>query len=679
MMNLLIVQGPQRGQTVRLLNSRFVIGRDKSCDLQIPVPMISRRHCAIIRENSQFYLEDLGSRNGTCINGQRITDRVLLNEGDLIEVDDSALRFVADDAGVRSLPVAEDSEQTVVAEEQTKFPTIVATLDVSQDLRTQKNATAKLDAILALHRRIGLSLDVEDVIKRVLESTLEIFPQADRVIINLSRDQDARIPYAICTRTGGFSDSQTIGPISQTIIQRVLDEGVAVLSSDVRADDRFQQSRSIFEMGINSVMCVPLVGPSKSPVGLLTVDTQELDRAFEESDLDVLVTVARMAAQSMDYAQLHNQLIAVREQSEEALRRTNQTLKTVIKASPLPLFLLEANGHQVRIWNRAAEDTFGWGKAEVLNQTVPIFPPEWHQRFLEHCGAVLNDRSFTGAEFKAKTKQGELRDIELSGAPLRGGTGKTWAILCMAADVTELKQARDQLLQRERLAAIGETMAGIAHESRNALHRIHMGLTIIASGTRDSEIAETVEQTLQAGQELQQLYDDLRSYAAPIQLDYTDCDLRELAESVWNSLQPEWQQRNVHVSMDFSSEVACCQADRHRLRQVIRNVLENALSACSDPVAIDISLADMPSNIPPAKHLVICDNGPGIDEEQLPRIFEPFFTTKSSGTGLGMAISKRIMEAHGGTISVVNRQPSGAKFTLVIPQKPEIKSLEVSG
>ena len=108
--------------------------------------------------------------------------------------------------------------------------------------------------------------------------------------------------------------------------------------------------------------------------------------------------------------------------------------------------------------------------------------------------------------------------------------------------------------------------------------------------------------------------------------------------------------------------------DPFRLEQVFRNILDNSLAACADPVAIEIRSAAAEIDGQPALRIIVRDHGPGLSPEQRQRIFEPFFTTKTRGTGLGMPITKRIVEAHGGTIAVGEGGGVGAEIILTLPR-----------
>ena len=233
-----------------------------------------------------------------------------------------------------------------------------------------------------------------------------------------------------------------------------------------------------------------------------------------------------------------------------------------------------------------------------------------------------------------------------------------------------LKTANARLLQSERLAAIGQMMTGLVHESRNALQRSDACLEMLSlnlEGQQDS--LDLVARVQKAQKKLHELFEEVRNYAAPIKLQRADHDLREVLEVTWESLVWTRQGRTVSVNLPKSGSPPRCSVDASRLEQVFRNIFENSLAACADPVRIDIAWKPTKLDSRPAWQLSIADNGPGMTPEQRQKIFEPFFTTKPTGTGLGMAISKRIIDEHDGTIAVSDTHSEGTEIVITLPAK----------
>jgi two-component system, LuxR family, sensor kinase FixL len=667
MPSLFLVEEGDERLALAVTKPLIAIGRSEQCDIVLPSPLLSLRHAAIIEEDGHYYLEDLNSRNGTCLNGSRISSRRLLEDGDLIQLDDFVLRFCLSAEETRKEPA-----QPAPPRERDQTNHILATQNLNTDLRLEENAAYKLRAIVELSRNIGVSLDLEAVLPRVLESILEIFPKADRVSLVLLDERDRLIPYASQVRNSEEGDSATIGPISRTVIHRVLSEQIAVLSSDVLSDGRFMRSASVLELGIRSMICAPLIGPSKRPAGVLMADVQELEQPFDERDLDVLVIVARMVAQNMDYVRLHEQLIEERRHAEEMLRKTNVTLQTLINSSPLALFVVNRSGQVQHVWNPAAQAIFGWTPEEIFRQRLKMIHPEDRKQFQRYWQRVWNGQSFTGAEIRCRTKGGDAIDIELSAAALPTHGDPVAEVLFLAADVTELKKTRERMLQKERLAAIGETVASLSHESRNAIYRIQLGIDVLEQGKLEpAEIGAIAKEIREACKDLQYLNEDVRQFGAPIRLEKRQSHLTELVKRVWDGLSGVRGDREARLSIHERINDPSCLVDAVRIEQVFRNLFENSLAACSDPVQIDVTFA--PVKGAAAIRVTVGDNGPGLGPEQRQRVFDPFYTTKTNGTGLGMAIVKRIVEAHGGQIAMGKERGRGAEFVMTFPNDLQVE------
>jgi signal transduction histidine kinase len=260
------------------------------------------------------------------------------------------------------------------------------------------------------------------------------------------------------------------------------------------------------------------------------------------------------------------------------------------------------------------------------------------------------------------------RRIEWANRAL-SGLGGAASVLAIGQDITALEEAQQRALQAERLAAIGEMVAGMSHESRNALHRSQVCLEMLGLEVEDRPEALNLIARLQAAQDdLYPLFEDVRSYAAPVHLDVRACDLADVWREAWAQLAaPRRGREDVLIEAVDGVDLHCA-ADPFRLGQVFRNILDNALSAVADPARIEIACDPAELEGQPALRVAVRDQGPGLSPEQRRRIFEPFFTTKTKGTALGMAISRRIVEAHGGRIAVGEGGGPGAEIIITLPR-----------
>lgn len=241
-----------------------------------------------------------------------------------------------------------------------------------------------------------------------------------------------------------------------------------------------------------------------------------------------------------------------------------------------------------------------------------------------------------------------------------------WRIVERKQHLAKIEEAQHQLVENERLAAIGQMVAGLAHESRNAFQRSHACLEELQLDlTEMPESMKLVQKVQKALDDLHTLLEEVRNYSAPIILERRQCDLQALIEETWIQIlgtkkiehPPQFE---IHSNENFPQS---CFVDNNRISQVIRNVLENAVFACSDPGQINVRLVVSETD-PDKIRIEISDNGNGVPEDQRETIFTPFFTTKTKGTGLGLAISRRIVDAHQGRLHVDDAPSGGACFTI---------------
>jgi signal transduction histidine kinase len=260
--------------------------------------------------------------------------------------------------------------------------------------------------------------------------------------------------------------------------------------------------------------------------------------------------------------------------------------------------------------------------------------------------------------------------VSASASPLHDEQGGLKGAVVVWRDISERKRAEEELLQSERLAAIGQMMTGLAHESGNALARSQSCLEMLAWEVEDRpEALALIERIQKAQDDLRQLYEEVRGYAAPLKLDREPADLAAAWRQAWSNLALARRGRDARLVEELAAPPATFELDPFRMQQVFRNILENALAACRDPVRVVVCTEAAELDGRPAVRVSVRDNGPGLNAEQRARIFDPFFTTKTKGTGLGMAIARRIVEAHGGVIAVGPATGGGAEICITLPRE----------
>jgi len=312
-----------------------MIGRDPGCDIVVDSPVVSARHFIILNRKGSYSLEDLGSMNGTFVNGQRLARRTRLFTGDRISVVGLTLIFqVEDSPGDASRDAVNASsktmagiqgERTIPLSELVNAPLVpeLSSLEVDGDLRLSVKPEAKLRGVLEIARNLSHSLDLKIVLPQILDSLFAIFPAADCGFILLRDPQTgAMTPCAAKYRRPHDSDSP---PVSRSIIQQVLVGGRAILSRDAGVDTQIKLTDSVQHFDIRSIMCVPVNREDGDCMGVIQLDSRDRVNQFSEEDLALLVCASLLAARAMEVARVHEE----RQELEAATQIQRSLLPTV--------------------------------------------------------------------------------------------------------------------------------------------------------------------------------------------------------------------------------------------------------------------------------------------------------------------------------------------------------------
>jgi PAS domain S-box-containing protein len=355
--------------------------------------------------------------------------------------------------------------------------------------------------------------------------------------------------------------------------------------------------------------------------------------------------------------------VSVARQTERAWQNEKNLSNSLLEMAEIFILLVDERGIILRC-NPYTLKISGYCAEELHEQN-------WPHLFLPDEDREAGKRLLHEARTNGSAKSGVLALAGRTGARHRviwSARQLGRSLLLIGQDVTELQEAQRQALQAERLATIGQVSAGLAHEARNALQRIQACVSLLTIRLNDQpENMELLGRIQKAQDDLQRLFEDVRTYAVASRLQPHWSDLRQCWREAWNdlaSLRPTAELRE-----DIAGVNPFCAVDPFYLKQVFRNLLENALSSGADPVRILIQCLPAKLGEEDAICIRLRDNGPGIPEEVRPQLFEPFFTTKLRGTGLGLAICKRIIDAHGGRIEASNEAVSGAELVITLPRR----------
>jgi PAS domain S-box-containing protein len=369
--------------------------------------------------------------------------------------------------------------------------------------------------------------------------------------------------------------------------------------------------------------------------------------------------------------------VARHQQTEDALRRSEeqrQLLAEAVRNLAEGVIITDAEldppGPRILFANDAITRITGFNVDELIGNSPRVLQGrETNRATLTRLKKSLADgRTFKG-EFINYRKDGTAYHVELLISPVRDEKQRITHFVAAHRDVTDLKLAEEKAVQTARLAAIGQMVAGLAHESRNALQRSQACLEMLAMEVEDRpDLLDLVARVQRAQDDLHRLYEEVRDYASPRTLRREPCDIAQVWRDTWAHVkfQAEPKQLRFHEELSCSSRI--CEIDEFAVGQVIRNVLENAIAASPHQGEISLFCTDTVLEGRSAICIAIRDCGPGIPPESRRRVFDPFYTTKTKGTGLGMAIAKRIVEEHGGRILVGEKASPGAEILITLPR-----------
>ena len=312
-----------------------------------------------------------------------------------------------------------------------------------------------------------------------------------------------------------------------------------------------------------------------------------------------------------------------------------------------------------------------------------IAPPDALKLFAASSSTRVERATYRGRWPLTPEGEREERYFEVFSSPLEidGGHGQILTLF----DVTEATRNEAELRRKDALAAVGQAAAQVAHEIKNPLGSIRLGVAMLRDMTDGEEAHSTIDLVERGIEHLNKLTVDVTQYSREKPLALSEVDLHELLDSSVELAAGNLRERRTPVERNYSNARLRGQLDEDQLRQVFVNLLANAADASAEgsPVAVSTTLVERRVARPagsngggagalvPHARITVSDRGAGMDERTRARIFEPFFTTKRRGTGLGLAIVKKIVEQHGGTITVESAPQQGTRFHVELPLKQD--------
>lgn len=392
--------------------------------------------------------------------------------------------------------------------------------------------------------------------------------------------------------------------------------------------------------------------------------------------------------------------ITERRRAEESLATTESLMRAMIDCSPVALYSVDPAG-LVTTWNRSAERVFGWSASEVIGRPLPLVPPEYQSEFGKLREQVLGGEAFLGKELLRQRRDGTRFLVSLSVAPIRSASGQVVGVMGAAEDITERVALQARISQADRLASLGLLAAGLAHELNNpltfllgGLETLHRELSTLdttlrapASGSpaagppprpglesssagaqhpdRLDALLDQFSDVLSGARRIRDVTQLLSSFSRPDPTELAPVELGPVLDAALSLAQNQIRFR-ARLRKEYG-ETRPVLAHQGRLTQAFLNLLLNAAQSIGegDVAGNEISLRTWATE--DCVHVEVRDTGKGIPHGDLARLFEPFFSTKGVGGGLGLSVTRSIVESYAGSIAITSELGRGTCCTVRLP------------
>jgi PAS domain S-box-containing protein len=369
-----------------------------------------------------------------------------------------------------------------------------------------------------------------------------------------------------------------------------------------------------------------------------------------------------------------------RKQMEKKLREAHDFLNMIIQSSPNAIMAADMKGNII-IWNRASEETLGYKSEETIGRMniTNVYPEGLAKEIMEKMrspeyGGVGKLRSYPMVYVR---RDGKIVEGDLSAAIIYDAKGKEVASVGIFVDLEErlemerkLRQTQEQLLQSEKLAAMGRLTSQIAHELNNPLYGIMNTLELMKTEIPpESKRRKILEMALSETTRLTEMLRKMLSFSKPEEEERQPADINEILDEILLLHEKQLREHSIRISSSFEEGLSKVYASKNQLRQVFLNMISNARDAMPDGGTLTVKTAADGESV----KVEISDTGMGIRKENLSKIFDTFFTTKDSvkDVGLGLSVCYGFIKDHGGDIKVESEWGSGTTFEIMIPMHKE--------
>lgn len=526
----------------------------------------------------------------------------------------------------------------------------------------------ELEALQAVIAILSFSSEIEDTQYQMVQSICRILDAELGALILIDEDHPELVTKK--TLTGDARWVYQVNPrADKGMVADCLDSGQMLRFNESEADRRLEFSIDA-EAGIavRSALCAPLQARGET-LGAIQVFNKR-GGSFSNYDQDLLAMIASLSAHALQGTRLIQQLKVANadlEASHWELLRSRNTLRALFDSMPAAFYIVDRKYKLMAINLSCAQRTGKPPKHLVGRQCYEAL----YQRSEPCPSCRISETLYTGqSTTRNERRWGQEEDPtewEISTYPIFDETEQVVQAILLEQDVTEKRRLEGIIAQSEKLAAVGQLAAGVAHEINNPLTAIIANAQILQRELPlDDEMQESVDLIARAGARASQVVRNLLDLARKEQYNLADTDVNETIQRALDLVQHELVSRSIDLTFEPGADLPLVKASHDHLQGVWLNLLLNAIDAMDGaPGRIQVTTRRVGSEI----RATVADSGKGMPPERISRIFEPFYTTKAPGrgTGLGLSVVHRTVKQHGGHILVDSKLGTGTEFTVVLP------------
>jgi len=523
--------------------------------------------------------------------------------------------------------------------------------------------------ILKFGKKVSRILDLTALEKCVVEETVQTMRSDNGLILVAdAKLEDYRTEYAVFPGAHLVMD-RVLTP-GNKLLEELKRSKKVIVEQEVRRTQPERLAGPILEemAWLRSAIVIPLTSKDKL-LGILSLGEKRSADIYSAEDVSLLTVLANQVASSLENSRLFNEILLVKKHQDKILQNLRSGVITVDQDSRIK----SVNRPAAEILNRPGRaflqrDVAVLGKD--LSRLVIKRLQEGFGHFKGELHAQVKGRGSVPLGVVATTMTGESRARQ---------------VLLVFDDLSEVKLLQERIRRADRLAVVGTFAAGMAHEIKNPLVPIKTFSQLLPEMFDDGEFRNKFSVlVLKEVDRINQIIEKLLNFARPTKPVLGPCDMHELIDEVLLLLEEEVKKKKIEVRKEYAKERSPIRVDRQQIKQVLLNLLLNAVQAVRNNGRIEVSTAfvwergdngdgkSRGDNNVKRFQIRVSDTGCGISDDDLKHLFDPFFTTKPEGTGLGLAVSHAIVGEHSGTLDAESTLGQGAVFTVKLPATNEL-------